>query len=351
MIRLKKASAFFLILILLLAAWQHSLILYGFSQLRGQLKIIAAVQPIEDVKADPGIPQQWKEKLKLLDKIRLFAADSLKLNVSDNYTTFYNQHDKPVLWVLTGCLPYRLEAKTWWFPLIGNVTYKGFFDQPNGERAKQELIAEGYEAELSPTSAWSTLGWFKDPILSNMLKKGDGTFAELIIHELTHATVFLKSNVDFNENLATFIGEESALLFLKTMFTDTSAQYIRYVQYKKDEEIYGRYMVNSTTRLDSLYKSFNDVMPEPDKAREKKNLIRKIMAGIDSLPLHNKERYSFDFKTDSLPGNTFFMENKRYRKSQEKFEERFVKDFNRNLMLFISYIKETDPEVLIRELE
>ena len=86
------------------------------------------------------------------------------------------------------------------------------------ESLKAELESEGYEVRIRPVGAWSTLGFFNDPILSNMLERSPGALAELIIHEMTHATLYVKDGVDFNENLATFVGEQGALEFLEAQY-------------------------------------------------------------------------------------------------------------------------------------
>jgi predicted aminopeptidase len=331
-------------LILFLLIWQHDLISYGFSQLTGQLKIVYRSEPGEKVLNDPEAPNAWKEKILTIQKIKKFAFDSLGLKRTNNYTTIYNQHDKPVLWVLTGSKPFKLEAKTWFFPFIGEVSYKGFFNREKGLKALNDLRNAGFDADLSPTGGWSTLGWFRDPILSNMLKKSDGLLAELIIHELTHSTVYLKSEVELNENLATFIGESGAIRFLNSYYGSSSFEKEKYLHYKHDEDVFGFYMLNSTQRLDSLYNSFNECLPDAYKIKTKKELITDIISGISTLPLYNKERYIFNLNKDSFTDNTFFIGIQRYRKNQQKLDIILIRNFNNDLKLFIEWLKQNEPE-------
>lgn len=342
----KKAGIFIFSTLFLCAIWQYKFLLYGFSQLRGQLHIIWNAESGEHFLKVPSIPVEWKTKYALIGSIKKFATDSLGLKQTNNYQTVYNQHDKPVLWVLTGCLPFEFKSKTWWFPLIGEVSYKGFFDLAEAQKSLKKLVDEGYDADLNPTSGWSTLGWFKDPILSNMLHKSEGRLAELIIHELTHGTLFIKSNMDFNENLATFIGEQGALKFLSDTYTKNSGNYKAYLEFKSDETIYGNYILLARERLDSLYKSFTIGNQTSFKNTAKRKMILEIMTQIDSLHLFNKERYRFNPKTDSIPNNTFFITNDLYRKDQQQLEIIYQQKFNGNLRLFISWLKEAPPASL-----
>lgn len=352
-VSVNRKKKYFLIIslgLLILVIWQHELLFYGFQQLKGQLHIIYHAKPIAEILEDPETPQVLKEKLLLINHIKSFAIDSLGLKPTANYSTLYNQHDQPVLWVLTACNPFKFEPKTWWFPITGEVTYKGFFDQKKGESELKKLRLEGFDADLSPTGGWSTLGWFKDPVLSNMLKKNEGTLAELIIHELLHATCYLKNNVDFNENLATFVGEQGAISYLNFAYGDSSNQLTTYLQYKADEELFGNYMINSQKKLEDVYLDFAENESYVDKLKVKKRIIRDIIKGLDTLPFYNKKRYHYSTAFDSLPDNTFFMSNYRYRNNQKQLTDKFNLLFNNNLDDLIYFLKNQDEEIILNRL-
>lgn len=295
--------------------------------------------------SDSSTPDSTITKLKLISEIREFAIDSLGLHDSKNYTTFYDQQNKPLMWVVTGCMPYELKAKEWWFPVLGNVSYKGFFDPLKAKLEEEAIRREGYDTDVYSPSAWSTLGYFTDPILSNMLKRSPGRLAELIIHELTHATIYLESSVDFNENFATFVGEKGAELFLIHKFGSQSSELLQYRNFVEDENIYGNYMLQSAQLLDSLYSSFTPDMTVEQKAKQKYRTIASIMLRISKLPLHNKERYKFDFEKNTLPNNTEFMAYLRYRKNLDSFDSVFENQFNNDLIKLVSEVK-TEPEIL-----
>jgi predicted aminopeptidase len=332
---LRTFSKISFVALFLVSAWNYDLVFYGVRQLKGQLTIIWNAKPVEDVLKDPALKSETREKLLLTEEIRRFAMDSLGLKNSKNYTTYFDQQDKPIMWVVTGCRPYELKAKEWWFPFLGNVSYKGFFTEARALEEEQRVRSQGYETDIYSPSAWSTLGFFKDPIFSNMLKRGPGRLSELIIHELTHATIYLESSVDFNENLATFIGEKGAEQFLLTKYGEQSTEYKRYRGFLTDEMIYSEYMMQSSKRLDSLYKSFSDDLPVKEKASLKYRMIAEIMSGIKQLPFSYPERYLFDFRKSKLPNNTEFMAFLRYRKKQDTFNKILEDKYDGNLKLFI----------------
>jgi predicted aminopeptidase len=327
--KLFKRILFFLLIVLIITALSYrKLICYGVAQLSGQLHIIYNAQPVSEVMADPSTPDSIKQKLVLIESIRKYAVDSLGLKESKNYTSFYNQHGKPVLWVITACEPFSMKAIEWHFPFLGNVSYKGFFEKERGIPELEELKTKGYDTEYSPAGGWSTLGWFNDPILSNMLRRHEGQIAELIIHELTHATVYLPGSVEYNENLATFIGEQGAKRFLSNRYGSDSKELDTYLFSLEDEQLYGDYMVKACQRLDSFYRKMPVRMDETERKKQKYVFIRGIIKGISDLPLHRPEFYIFKFPEDKLPNNAWFMNFSRYRNKQVDFQKDLLRNHN-----------------------
>jgi len=334
--------------VLVFALWNYKLVFYGVGQLNGQLKILCKTVPVAEVINNPETDKVVKEKLLLVEEIRRFAMDSLGLKNSDNYTTFYDQKDKPLMWVVTGCKPYSLEAKKWNFPFVGEVSYKGFFKEHRAKKEELLVRQQGYETDIYSPSAWSTLGYFTDPVLSNILKRGPGRIADLIIHELTHTTIYLESSVDFNENFATFIGEKGAERFLNFKFGVGSEESIKFRNYLDDEETYSGYMMLSARNLDSLYKSFSPTLSTKEKANLKFKKIADIMLGLGNLNFHSPQRYKHDFVKNGLPNNTDFMSFLRYRKKQDDFSKVFIEQYDSDLKAFMADVvqKSEKGEVL-----
>jgi predicted aminopeptidase len=311
----KKIILSLLLLLTALILWQGNLILYGIGQLKGQLHIVNNATEVSKVIEDPATPDSIRKKLLYIDEVRRYAMDSLSLKNSDNYTTYYDQKDKPAIWVITACEPFRMKAYEWNFPFLGSLSYKGFFIKEKGYPEFQRLRQAGYDVDYNPAGGWSTLGWFRDPILSRMLRRNEGQLAELIIHELTHATIYIRSDVDFNENLATFVGEKGAAKFLRQRFGVSSIQYQQYMNELHDEQLFGEFMVKSCKELDRFYSKMPKGISIKEKQLLKYRKIAEIVLRINQLGLKNPERFSYSLPKDKLPDNTFFMSYQRYRGS------------------------------------
>jgi predicted aminopeptidase len=313
----------------------NELVLYGLAQGKGQLRIISQVRPVEEAMRDPAFPDSLKKKLILIKEIRQFACDSLGLKPSSNYTTIYDQHGKPVLWTITASEPFRLKAKEWNFPLLGTVSYKGFFNYEKGKKEAEALEAKGYDVDYGAVSGWSTLGWFKDPILSSMLNRNAGQIANLIIHELTHGTIYVKSSVDFNENLASFVGDKGAERFLVFRYGIDSDEALEYRRSKSDRKIYNAYVLHAANRLDSLYRTFPSEGSVMQKEMKKMAFIYETIAGLKHLNLHHKKSY-LAYTNDALvEKNAFFMSFRRYDSEYDVFEKEFREQYHSDIRHYI----------------
>ncbi len=326
------------VILLVFLLLNYDLIRYGLSQGAGQLKILRNAEPVTEFLADPSVPASMKDKLKLVEEIRRFAFDSLGLKYSNNYTTVYDQKGKEVLWVVTACEPFRLKAKTWNFPLIGSFSYKGFFNEKKARDLENKLKEEGYDTSIRNAGGWSTLGWFKDPVMSGMLHYDDGDLAEIIIHELTHGTLFVKDSLKFNENLASFIGEKGAQLFLKYKYGKDSRILKDYREKLDDEKLLTQHILRGADYLDSLYSNM-DELPVDDKQLVKQEAIERIIHTADTLHLHNGIKYR-KWLRDLHPNNTFFMSYMRYRGNMDVLERDFRYKYKGKIALMIKDYKE-----------
>ena len=314
-------------------------VLYGLRQAKGQLKIIFNIVSVEEMLEDPGIPDSDKTKIRMIGEIADFAERRLGLEAEKNYTTFYDQGNLELMWVVTACHPFRLEAYEWKFPLFGKFSYKGFFEKESAEKEENDLKKMGLDTDIGNTSGWSTLGILKDPILSGMLARNERGLAELIIHELTHATIFVKNNIDYNENLASFVATYGALLYLEEKYGEDARICDTFRQRMDDRRKYDEYILRSCRLLDSLYIDFDEGMPEEKKRELKDELISGIVANIDTVSFSPPYKEAGFFAGEN-PNNTYFMEFRRYRGMQSKLEEELNSEFNGNIVQYIDNLKD-----------
>jgi predicted aminopeptidase len=307
----------------LLAVLNHELLDYGLSQAIGQLRIVIRARPVGEFLEDPAFDPGLKKKLQLVEELRRYAFDSLGMVQSQNYTTLYVQPGEAILWVVTACQPFALQPREWSFPFLGSFSYKGFFNYRKAERLEQELMQEGWDTNIRTAGGWSTLGWFRDPVLSGMLEEDAGDLAETILHELTHGTLFVRDSLRFNENLATFIGTKGALGFLEMKYGAESEEFNSYRANMHDRKAFSAHILRGSQYLDSLYTSMKDDMPVYEKTRLKQQAIDRIVQAVDTLQLFRADAYR-DHLRRRKPNNTYFMSYLRYRGDLERLEHEYV---------------------------
>jgi predicted aminopeptidase len=178
-----------------------------------EARILARARPIAELVRDSTTDVPTRRKLELVLAARAFAADSVKLNAKRGFTTYSHIDRDTLVVVLSAAYRDRLRYKTWWFPIVGSVPYKGFFDVHDAEHAAHELATQGFDAYLRPASAFSTLGYLEDPVLSTTIDEDSVELVNTVIHELTHNTFYASGQAVFNESFANFVGTRGAEWF------------------------------------------------------------------------------------------------------------------------------------------
>jgi len=223
---------------------------------RGQAHITLGRRSVEDVLSDPATPPDIVERLNLAREVRRFAGDKIGLRgTSSSYTDYFDTAGEPVAWNVSASPPDRFEAYRWTFPFVGSLPYKGYFQSQRATAESDRLRGLGYDAIAGGVSAYSTLGYLSDPILSTMLDDPEDQFVDLILHELTHATVYVEDHTDFNESVASFIGKEGSLAFLEQRYGEGSEEVAKTRRKRKDLASFRLFLRGVTARLDSLYNS------------------------------------------------------------------------------------------------
>jgi predicted aminopeptidase len=219
----------------------------------GQSKIIFGKRKIKYVLQDADLKPEQRRKLELVQEVRRFAFDKVGLTENDNYTTYYDLKGKPISYTVVACPADSLKPYIWSFPIVGDLPYIGFFDGDDAIEEARRLKKEGYDVSVWPASAYSTLGWFSDPILSNMLDYNDVDLVAVLLHEQTHVTVYIEGDITFNENLATFVGYAGSLEFFKQKGDLKNLKRAR--DQKQDQILVSQFTAELVAQLNTLYGS------------------------------------------------------------------------------------------------
>lgn len=241
---------------------------------------------IESKETDPAL----KEKFALVLKARDFA-ESLQLAAKQSFTQ-YSSIDRDVLvWVLSATPKDSLDPYTWWFPIVGRVPYKGFFDKEDGIKEAERLKAQGYDIYLRPSPAFSTLGWFNDPLLSTTVRFDDVSLVDTVIHEILHNTVWIRNDVPFNETLANIIGIIGSQEFFLQLDGANSTRALEAKNTLEDELRFARF-------LDELYQNL-ELLYDKRKELSKEELLKQR----EALFLEAKSRW--EAIADTLKTNRY----------------------------------------------
>ncbi|MEQ8859579.1 MAG: aminopeptidase [Pseudomonadales bacterium] len=177
----------------------------------GQWRVLSGRQPVTQVLTaldgrDDARSRQLREQLTLSQKVLDFAETELGLDVGRRYRTYVDLKRPAVVWNLFAAPPLSLQPHTWCYPIVGCAPYRGYFDEALAQRHAAVLAAQGLETYVAPVPAYSTLGWFADPLMSSFIGWPEPDLAELLFHELAHGVVWVPGDVAFNESFATFVG-------------------------------------------------------------------------------------------------------------------------------------------------
>jgi predicted aminopeptidase len=195
-----------------------------------------------------------KEKFRLVMELRRFAEKELKLPVNGHYNRYVDLKRRFVVWNVHGAKEFSLEPKTWWYPIVGRLKYRGFFSEPQAQRYGKKLEEEGVDVYVSGVEAYSTLGWFKDPLLNTFIHHDEIGLAEILFHELGHQRVFASGDTDFNEAFATALAEEG----VRRWFRDKPEMLERFRVQQRREEEFVRIVLAARDELKRIYARTNE---------------------------------------------------------------------------------------------
>jgi predicted aminopeptidase len=231
-----------------------------------EARILSRRQPITRLVADTSTNPALRAKLRLVQEARRFAIDSLALTARKSFTAYSRLDRDTLVLVVSAAYRDRLEQKTWWFPVVGSFPYKGFFDFPGALRTAESLRNDGFDVTVGPSSAFSTLGWFNDPLVSTTVRADSVTLVNTIMHELLHNTFFATGQVSFNESFATFVGGRGAEQFFRARGDSVLRQ--RAEDEWHDDRLLGAFWERTSNEIEQVFASL------PDSARAERIAAR-----------------------------------------------------------------------------
>jgi predicted aminopeptidase len=253
----------------------------------GQEKLNGRGIDIEEVVEHGYLDKRTRGLLAQVSKIKSFG-ERHGLRPTSNYQRYLWLGRPSVMWVVSACDPLRFRPKTWKFPVVGSITYTGWFDRQEADEYAKELASKGWDVDVRGSQAYSTLGWFNDPILSTMLSGGDealGDLADVVLHESLHATFYIPGQSTLNESMASFVGDTLAAQYLEETQGENGTQKARFLAQEKRSAARGKKMKAAYETLEKLYAS---PLPRDEKLAEKKRIVEALRAELRmSRPITN----------------------------------------------------------------
>ncbi len=235
----------------------------------GQYALLHGARSLKVAVRDRAIPERTRGLLMLVPAIKEFGQDR-GLTPTRNYGRYTDLHRPAAVWVVQACAPLAFDVRRWRFPLVGSVPYLGFFDEGAARRMAQSLRRdEGLDVDVRTASAYSTLGYFSDPVLSTMISPDEdaaGDLADVILHESVHATLYVPGQSTFDESLASFAGDRLALEYLREAYGPKAPQTRAFADSQRRSQAHLARMQRAFAELDALYRSAET--PEAKRSRK-----------------------------------------------------------------------------------
>lgn len=235
---------------------------------QGQLELLTDSRPIDDWIADPNTSVKLRHRLETARQIRRYAIQEMKLPDNGSYTNYTHLGRPYVLWNVVATPELSLKPLQWCFPVAGCVNYRGYYSKSDAQSYAKELRSQGNDVEVGGVTAYSTLGWFSDPLISTFIHYPDAELARMIFHELAHQVAYVPGDSQFNESFASAVEEAGVEGWLERFGNPMMREaYGRYTARKRD---FLALLVKYRGELDRTYKS---MVPAAEKRATKARLF------------------------------------------------------------------------------
>ncbi len=255
---------------------------YYAQSIGGHLDLLQRARPVNEVMADTQTGEALRERLALTQRLRDFAVRELRLPDNDSYRRYADLQRGAAVWNVVAAPELSLTLKTWCFPVMGCVGYRGYFDRREADALATQLRAEGWEASVYGVPAYSTLGWSNwvggDPLLNTFIRWPEGELARILFHELTHQVVYVADDTSFNESFATAVERLGGDRWLQTQASEGARA--DYAAFDSRRRAFRALTLAHRQRLAALYASD---LPTDEKRRRKAALGAQLRSEYDEL--------------------------------------------------------------------
>jgi predicted aminopeptidase len=271
---------------------------YYTQAILGHSKVMAKARPVDEWLADPATAPDLKQRLETARRIREFATKNLKLPENRSYLAYAELNRSYVVWNVFAAPQFSVEPKKECFPFTGCVSYRGFYSEDEARRHAAKLREAGYDVYVGGVPAYSTLGWFDDPLLSTFIRYPDAQLARLVFHELAHQLVYAKDDTTFNESFAVTVEEEGVKRWLEAEGRSGELALFRAAQTRKRE--FAARVAEARERLAGIYRM--DLSPEA-MLEHKRGEWERLRAAYPAMPAEANNAFlaSIALYTDLVP--------------------------------------------------
>jgi predicted aminopeptidase len=230
-------------------------IAYLFHAAKGQFHLLSGSVPVEEALKTSALSPEEKDRIRLVERVKDFGEKELGLAPTENYTTVYLDKRNHAIYAVSAAPKDRLVMVPWWFPLVGNMPDLGFFDLESARSEKTRLVEQDLDVSIGRADAYSTLGWFKDPITLNLIQSSIRGLSETILHEMTHTTLYLAGQAEFNEGFALLVGKVGSLQFIEQTYGPGDPLSKEARDEVADERLFSAFLDSLAEKLETLYSS------------------------------------------------------------------------------------------------
>ncbi len=280
---------------------------YALQATQGQFDLWSRTRDIDEVMADGETDPRTRASLEEVERVLRFA-NKIGLDSKGNYREYVDLPRDEVVWFMVACQPLSFEPVVWSFPIVGSFPYLGWFRYSEALKIRKRLEARGLDVYVRRVQAYSTGGWFHDPVLSSMIPYGEGAIGELanvLLHELTHANILVNNQSTFNESLASFVGDGTAADYLAERFGKDSAEL---AFFKNEMAEFAR----AVERLSKGYRELETLYASNKSDQQKRADKQRILVGLEN-----------ELSLEETPNNASLMGFKTYNAGLPEFERLF----------------------------